>query len=41
MRDLSARRLVSFVATLVVLSIPAVIAVLTVASGGCGKMCDL
>jgi hypothetical protein len=39
MRNLSPRRLVSFVLTLLVLSIPAVVAVLTAAPLGCSDGC--
>jgi hypothetical protein len=41
MRDLTPRRLMYFLISLVVLAIPAVVAALTMATGGCGKMCGL
>jgi hypothetical protein len=41
MRTPSLPRPVSFALSLAILAIPAVVAALTIATGGCGKMCGL
>jgi hypothetical protein len=40
MQTTSFRRIVTFLVSLALMSIPAMIAVLTVAGTGCGKMCS-